>query len=216
MASISSDPDDTPDFVYEPLQPDEIRILQLAPGHNEDTLIGELSVANIEDNAIKYDALSYMWGDPAPAGKIYISGKALPIASNLTVALHHLRYTEKPLIIWIDAICINQQNYDERAKQVQLMRKLYNRADTVRIWINEPGVDRDCDAVVALQNFPKVLRDKNEELTSMGEDPSFWDPLVPIFANQYWKRVWYGITCELFTLTSSDFCSQIQGYNKKC
>jgi hypothetical protein len=60
------------------------------------------------------------------------------------------------------------------------------------------------------------LRDKNEELTSMGEDPSFWDPLVPIFANQYWKRVWYGITCELSTLTSSDFCSQIQGYNKKC
>jgi hypothetical protein len=198
MASISSSLDATPDFVYEPLQPDEIRILQLAPDHKGHALIGKLSIANIEDSAIKYDALSYMWGDPAPADRIYISGKALLIASNLTVALHHLRHADKSLSIWIDAICIDQQNYDERAEQVQLMRKLYKRADTVRIWINEPGIDSKCDAVTALQNFPRVGNDPIALLKSMGEDPIFWDPVVPIFANKYWNRAWYGIAFVLF------------------
>ena len=104
----------------------------MAPGNKDDALIGELLVANFDDNAIEYDALSYMWGDPAPTD-IWISDKALPIANNLTTALQHLRYDGKPLIIWIDAICIDQQNNDERAEQVPLMRLLYKRASTVRI-----------------------------------------------------------------------------------
>jgi hypothetical protein len=216
MASSFPGPDATPDLLYEPLQPGEIRILHLAPGSKDDTLIGELSIANIEHSAIEYDALSYMWGDPAPAGRIYISGKALPVASNLTMALQYLRYDDKPLIIWIDAICIDQQNYDERAEQVQLMRKLYRRANTVRIWIYEPDIDRDCDAIIALHNFPRALHNDHEKCKSMGKNPSFWDPLIPMFRNEYWNRVWYGITLNLFTSAFSDFCFQMQGYNKKC
>jgi hypothetical protein len=210
MASISPGSVATPVFVYESLQPSEIRILQLAPGSKDDTLVGELSIANIEDDTIYYDALSYMWGDPAPVGTIYLSGKALSIASNLTIALRHLRYAEKPLVIWIDAICINQQNYDERAKQVQLMRKLYNRANTVRIWINEPGIDRDCDAVVALQNFPEVGFDPDGILKSMGENPSFWGPVSVIFENEYWDRVWYETTSKLFKLAFLTFVLKLK------
>jgi hypothetical protein len=194
MASISLDSDATPDFVYEPLQPGEIRILQLAPGNKGDTLIGDLLTVDFENNAIEYDALSYMWGDPTPTDRIYLSDKALPLASNLTIALQHLRCASKPLIIWVDAICIDQQNYDERATQVQFMRILYRGASTVRIWIHEPGVDSDCAAMRALQSFPKDLKNDDSEVRkSMGDDPSFWDPLIPIFTNEYWKRAWYDV-----------------------
>jgi hypothetical protein len=204
MASMPPDSDALQDFVYEPLQPDQIRILQLAPGHKDDTLVGELLVSSFNDNAIEYDALSYMWGDPAPADRIYLSGKTLPIASNLATALHHLRYVDKPLIIWIDAICIDQQNNDERAKQVLLMRHLYKLASIVRIWINEPGVDSKCDAVIALQNFPVDLSNDDERVKSMGDEPTFWDPIVPIFTNKYWTRAWYDLVQIICFCTFTD------------
>jgi hypothetical protein len=216
MASMSPNPDATRDFVYGPLQADEIRILHLGPGNKSDALTGELHVSKFDDNAIEYDALSYMWGDPAPADRIYLSGKALPIASNLTTALRHMRYIDKPLVIWIDAICIDQKNYGERAKQVPYMRLLYKRASTVRIWINEPDVDSKCDAVVALQNFPKTLITPEEQVESMGDDPTFWDPLVPIFTNTYWTRAWYDILQVIYMCTFADFIVRFQGYNKKC
>jgi hypothetical protein len=209
MASMPPDPDALQDFVYEPLQPDQIRILQLAPGHKGDTLVGELLVSSFNDNAIDYDALSYMWGDPAPADRISLSGKTLPIASNLTTALHHLRYSDKPLIIWIDAICIDQQNNDERARQVPLMRHLYKRASIVRIWINEPSVDSKCDAVVALQNFPVDLTNDDERVKSMGDEPTFWDPLVPIFTNKYWMRAWYDVVQIIYFYIFTDSAVQI-------
>ncbi|KAF2034246.1 hypothetical protein EK21DRAFT_41779, partial [Setomelanomma holmii] len=81
------------------------------------------------------DALSYMWGDPTPTDKIKLQGTPLPIANNLATALRSLRYADKSLLTWIVAICINQQDLSERSKHVQLMRQLYRRAATVRVWI---------------------------------------------------------------------------------
>ncbi|KAH7071885.1 heterokaryon incompatibility protein-domain-containing protein [Paraphoma chrysanthemicola] len=175
---------------YQPLGVDQIRILRLLPGYKEDDLKGELSTVSIDDTAQCFDALSYMWGDPAPAGMIELSGLPLPIASNLAIALRHLRYVDKPLVIWIDAICINQEDLDERSRQVQLMRQLYRRADVVRIWINEPLVDSQSDAVRALQNFDGVSKTADDLWYGLGPDPSFWDPVAPLFRNRYWGRAW--------------------------
>jgi hypothetical protein len=61
--------------------------------------------------------------------------------------------------------------------------------------------------VVALQNFPHALYDEDEVLKSMGENPSFWDPVIPIFVNEYWDRAWYGMAFTLFAWASSNLCS---------
>jgi hypothetical protein len=188
-----------PSFVYEPLEPGQIRVLQLAPGQKDDFFSGELITANIDDDALKYDALSYMWGDPAPMNTIYLSGKALPIASNLNTALHYLRYTDKPLVIWIDAICINQKDEIERAGQVQLMRRLYSGASMVRVWIDEPSIDGNSQVVAALIRFYEEVNAMyiaNNDLarsfvTGLGDDPRFWAPIMPIYTNEYWSRAWY-------------------------
>jgi hypothetical protein len=200
-ASSTSNP--APSFVYEPLEPGQIRVLQLAAGKKGDIVSGELLIANIDDDSLKYDALSYMWGDPAPTNTIYLSGKALPIASNLNTALHYLRYTDKTLIIWIDAICINQEDEIERAEQVQLMRRLYSGASTVRVWINEPDIDANSQAVAALKRFHVAVdaihnsNDFNASLESkLGEDPNFWTPVMPIFSTEYWGRAWYGSSTQ--------------------
>jgi hypothetical protein len=199
-----------PSFVYEPLEPSQIRVLRLSAGEKGDALSGELIIAKIDDNNLEYDALSYMWGDPAPTNNIHLSGKALPIASNLNTALHYLRYTDKPLSIWIDAICINQEDDTERAEQVQLMRRLYSGASMVRVWIDEPNIDSKSQAVAALVRFYEEFSamysdnlniDRSSE-SMLGDNPRFWAPITPIFTNAYWGRVWYGSSTRRLCVVS--------------
>lgn len=88
-----------------------------------------------------YEALSYTWSS---SGKIWISNsptpiicdnKHLDIPKSLETALSHLRNPQESRIIWADAICINQQDDDEKTHQVRLMRDIYRSAKMVIIWL---------------------------------------------------------------------------------
>ncbi|CAO2653705.1 Nn.00g031160.m01.CDS01 [Neocucurbitaria sp. VM-36] len=184
MTSVSREPES---YAYQPLDPRQIRIFTLNPGDSESPLSGDLLIISVDDDDLVYDALSYMWGDPSPADVIYLAGRALPIAANLTIALHHLRYTHKPLTIWIDAICINQDDTTERMLQIQLMRFIFTRANIVRIFINEPDVDERSEALSALIHFSDA---SDHEVETLGPNPGFWDPVAKIFSNPYWNRAW--------------------------
>lgn len=188
----------TTNFEYVPLKSGQIRVLQLSSGRKGDAFVGRLITTQLDHDTMEYDALSYMWGDPTPVDVIWLAGKALPIASNLARALAHLRYEAKSLMIWIDAICIDQKNNYELAEQVQRMRRVYKSAKMVRVWIHEPGLDQTSKAMLSLQKF----RQKEEigvghedvydsDDTSLGDDPAFWEPVLPLFGNAYWKRAWY-------------------------
>ncbi|KAF1850710.1 uncharacterized protein K460DRAFT_271573 [Cucurbitaria berberidis CBS 394.84] len=174
-------------YEYQPLGPGEIRILRLRPGSDGSALSGDLLVVPIHADYLVYDALSYMWGDSTPTDVIYLSDEVLPIAANLTAALHHLRYIHRPLVLWVDAISINQDDIAERELQIRIMRQIFSLADTVRIWINEPDVDDTNEAVSALKDFSNA---SDREFEELGPNPSFWDPVVPIFSNPYWNRAW--------------------------
>lgn len=75
-----------------------------------------------------YEALSYVWdiiGDPVDI-KIGPSGSdRLFITQNLATALPYLRYENEIRTLWIDAICINQQDLRERSSQVRIMGDIY-------------------------------------------------------------------------------------------
>ncbi|KAH7084175.1 heterokaryon incompatibility protein-domain-containing protein [Paraphoma chrysanthemicola] len=177
-----------PRVIYEPLKSRQIRILELQPGHGTEPFRGRFIIASI-DRKVKYDALSYMWGDPAPVDEIFVDGGAIPLASNLSTALRYIRNCKKPkpVRIWIDAICINQDDVREREQQVAMMRTVYSNAQTVRIWINEPNLVEDDPAVAALCEF----RHSPEHVTSLRADNiSFWKPVFPLFTNDYWNRLW--------------------------
>jgi hypothetical protein len=130
-----------------------------------------------------------MWGDATQADRVVVDGAVIPIAWNLARALEYLRDFKgpEPLRIWIDAICIDQGNSDERAEQVAMMRSIYRNANCVRIWINKPSLDKQSEAVAALKSFQ---HDRETETYGLGGDISFWDPVIPIFKNGYWSRVW--------------------------
>ncbi|KAH8665829.1 heterokaryon incompatibility protein-domain-containing protein, partial [Tricladium varicosporioides] len=130
-------------FEYKPLDlsKNEIRLISISPASwASDKLEGRLFHVPLEE-APPYEALSYVWGShqleksqPVPS----TSGTFdFHLNSNLEAALRYLRYPKKKLVIWIDAICINQYNTEERNEQVSKMRLIYKGAQEVRVWLGE-------------------------------------------------------------------------------
>jgi hypothetical protein len=161
----------------------DIRILELLPGSFSDPLHCVLRVAAIETDPV-YDALSYMWGDPSPTGRIILDGEAFPVTQSLENALRHVRLRESVRHLWADAVCINQRDMKERGNQVHLMKEVYSRSKIVRVWIDidlppdDPGVRK----LLTLQ--------PQQTVDVLGDVPEFWHQLLPLLQNPYWDRLW--------------------------
>ncbi|KAI3531656.1 HET domain-containing protein [Colletotrichum filicis] len=125
-------------FQYEPLDLGirSFRLLILYPG--DDEIRCDIFQAVLEpDDIIPYEALSYAWGGIDRTESITASGKRLPVTERLFTALVHLR-TQQARILWVDAICIDQDNFAERGHQVGQMAGIYRQAEQVLIWLG-PG-----------------------------------------------------------------------------
>jgi hypothetical protein len=83
-----------------------------------------------------YEALSYEWGDPAQRRHdIYINEEQVSIRENLWLALR--RVTQPNVFLWVDALCINQDDVVERAQQLAVMGDIFAGAERVRVWLGE-------------------------------------------------------------------------------
>ncbi|KAM7188397.1 Heterokaryon incompatibility protein (HET) domain containing protein [Rhypophila sp. PSN 637] len=120
-----------------------------------------------------YKALSYVWGDDSEANKrpILVNNVEVRVTLNLTLALRRLRahHTKdlqnnnntnseddndaKTLVIWVDAVCINQSDNDERASQVALMGRIYKSCSQVCVWLGPIG----CEDVPTCLNWDDLL-----------------------------------------------------------
>ncbi|KAK0634143.1 heterokaryon incompatibility, partial [Immersiella caudata] len=81
-----------------------------------------------------YDALSYTWGNLAKTHEMKIGDASLPITTNLYMALRELR-RKHTLTLWVDAVCIDQSNCQERNHQVRMMRRIFSNASSVIVWL---------------------------------------------------------------------------------
>lgn len=161
----------------------DLRILELLPGSFGDPLECRLRVAAIESHPV-YDALSYMWGDLSLKGKIILDGEAFPVTGSLENALRHMRLRDSVRYLWADAVCINQRDVKERGNQVHLMKEIYSRSKTVRVWID---VDLPAEDPVVRKLFTLQLQGTVDQL---GDDPEVWKLFLPLLRNPYWDRLW--------------------------
>jgi hypothetical protein len=93
----------------------EIRLLELAPGKFDDTIVMRLIPCNIvADNPHAYEALSYCWGTEITSRVAVLDGIPISITANLDSALRHLRLTIVKRTMWVDAISIDQKATQER------------------------------------------------------------------------------------------------------
>lgn len=92
------------------------------------------SVVALDDQP-QFEALSYVWGNPTSDAVVELEGRAVRVTSNLHSALKHLRRSGEERIIWADALCIDQENNEERSHQVSLMQHIYTQASAVVIYL---------------------------------------------------------------------------------
>lgn len=164
-----------------PADGESIKLLHLQP--NEDThavIECALETAVLSDD-LKYEALSYTWGDPLPVRSIFITtrGSRMPIdiRENLHDCLLSVRKADEPRKLWIDAICINQEDKFEKGHQIKHMPDIYSTASQVLAWLGESD-DRSGE-FLAYVNEPGpisfvrlvILKDK-------------------FFQRPYWNRTW--------------------------
>jgi hypothetical protein len=137
----------TPLYTYEALcTPDAVRVLLLQPSHDFSADI-ECNIiqyrrselfSNVDD--IKhYDAMSYTWGTQKFTRRLLCNTKSsyLMITPNVDSMLRHLRKKAIPRYLWIDAVCLNQEDTSEKDEQIPLMRDIYYQSRKVRIWLGE-------------------------------------------------------------------------------
>jgi Heterokaryon incompatibility protein (HET) len=126
------------DQLYSQLDPRsrEIRLIQLLPGSYDDYVCCHMVVVSLS-NEPKYKALSYTWGDLQITLPICVDGCILSSTLNLESALRQFRQRNEVVILWIDAICINQLDNGERTQQVALMGDIYSQSQEVVIWLGK-------------------------------------------------------------------------------
>jgi len=124
-------------FKYTALNEGEIRIIELQPGDDIPNIQGSLKVASIGSSTPKqYSALSYCWGpDSQPRRTISLDDQWFEVRQSLLGALQQLRSRDECARLWIDAICINQEDEEEKKSQLPLMSSIYSKAETVEIWL---------------------------------------------------------------------------------
>ena len=131
-------------YQYTPLNDDlkEIRLLTLHEGSfKADIRISIHTAPLTPDNIPTYEALSYVWGSLENQISIQVGVHTLAVTQNLAEALPYLRYRDKPRVLWIDAICVDQQDLKERSRQVRRMADIYRLADRVIVWLGPCNKD---------------------------------------------------------------------------
>ncbi|KAL8838507.1 MAG: hypothetical protein Q9176_005059 [Flavoplaca citrina] len=191
------------EYSYESLPAEGwIRILELHPEPR--SILCTLVDRRFADVSLTYEALSYVWGSDALQNRVSITcnGCILSIGANLANALTHVRQESRSRLLWVDAICINQKDAQERSLQVQRMGDIYMNAVRVIVWL---GVDPNNEAEQSfnlIQDTNTFLAEQLQEYRNIDEIPPIphhdsidagpekWDMVRRLMDLAWFSRVW--------------------------
>lgn len=165
-----------------------------------------------------YAALSYTWGgNDTPNCDIVINGNRVSVRSNLEAALRCLRerkIIQSGLLIWIDALCINQADIQERNHEVKRMRTIYKTACEVVVWLGNEG-DNSSKAITLIkalskaadEESPATLQGLMETLPDVFKEGA-WQALGQLMYRPYWERVWIMQEMAMGSPNTPIFCGK--------
>ncbi|CAI9629832.1 hypothetical protein GT037_007180 [Alternaria burnsii] len=181
---------------------DEIRLLEIT---SVEPIVCKLSIVSLLDKP-EFSALSYTWGDASVTEPIIVEGRSIAVTTSLTYALKavYFQWTEGCCSddnsghrIWVDAVCINQPDVQEKNSQIPLMYKIYTSAQRTFCWIGLPIPDLLDAFDIFTYLFQEIdSRSKNEQegenlLKTIDVDLMALVPRMNnLFFTQYWRRMW--------------------------
>ncbi|KAE8330165.1 heterokaryon incompatibility protein-domain-containing protein [Aspergillus sergii] len=185
----------------------EIRLLTILPSPQSEAPIEcSLQVASL-DAFPRYEAISYVWGDIQKKNDILLDGRTIQVPTNVRRILHRLRHRKQRRVIWIDYVCINQDNVAEKNTQVPLMGAIYANATSVIAIISLDNLSYNPTDAIAWMKVPDIERRKWKEecrriksgvnrvsvehekflVVFVGNIACFYSNFL---AAKYWTRMW--------------------------
>lgn len=178
---------------------------------NEAPLRCQLSVADLESGP-EYAALtlSYVWGPFAsPPQHVYCGDVAIPITTNCYSVLRHLRSTNGTLNIWIDAVCINQEDVNDKMQRIGIMGDIYSKAQKTYVWLGEGTATTD--RVMRYLKRVGFLEQYYQDGQSMQQRLEVEEPRVWAAFWTYYKSMWgFGRSTIPY---SAGTILEVDGYN---
>jgi Heterokaryon incompatibility protein (HET) len=178
---------------FKPLQGSEIRLVRIRREENGYTGC-ELQHFELTES-LEFTALSYVWGDEPAPQPIWINNKTYKVTKNLYDALQVLPdvVSEKHNgWVWIDAICINQENTIEQSKQVPRMSQIYSLARSTMYWLG-PNAPANFNLVLLVANNMTALQELKLSQLRDAHKPGFilfMQAVLECIQNEWFTRVW--------------------------
>lgn len=179
----------------------EFRLLKLSAGIEEMPLEGVIQHCSL-DSPGQYKALSYCWGSHIKPFKLNTPEGTLSLTTPLYTAIRRMREPQDSILIWADAICIDQSNNDEKAIQIRLMQSIFQLSECVYAWIGDERDKSDqaietlmqiCTLAVNRDVWPKNLRPVPTSWAGKkipcDNDP-IWDAIENLLRRDWFSRVW--------------------------
>ncbi|KAK4441896.1 heterokaryon incompatibility protein-domain-containing protein [Podospora aff. communis PSN243] len=218
-------------FTYTPLRdPSDLRLLKLDRPQNEDRITASLLLSPTTTGSdgrlksdIPYTALSYTWGETTRRVPITVDGKRFLVTESLFAALEQLRWNtlDEPLVLWIDAVCINQEDNTEKAHQVARMGAIYEGSTRVLVWLGPEadGSDLAMQKLQEMNDFWESYKQNGASTAAIRElletydggivgapdmetaDPRPWLAIQSLFRRPWWQPVW--VIQEATTITET-------------
>jgi len=193
----------------------EIRLLDLVPGEFNTPISCILRIVSLDDEP-KFEALSYVWGEEKSKNPITVDGRPTEITANLEAALRALRHTDTLRTLWIDAICINQEDVGEKNIQLPLMGKIYTGASRVLAWMGPSNPDIELtiswfqtyvwkehtEASQFWLNLDEAA--KSDLKATLAKECAIYRAskgYADIWTSPYWARMW---TCQEYSLPAEE------------
>jgi hypothetical protein len=190
-----------PSYQYQPLALGEIRLLQLLPPRPDIAddpirfriIHTTFARCNVLDSFFSYEALSYVWGGDRTAA-VSCDDHEIMVTPNLVSALIQLRrkmsnFTGLHRTLWVDSICINQNDAVERGHQVRLMREIYSNAVGVIVWLGGSQEVQNLVTLVQQGHLPLTDMDLSFNVSRVYHE-SWSNAVSKVFDKAWFQRVW--------------------------
>lgn len=171
-----------------------MRLLEIHPGERAQSLVTDLHVATLTLNGAvveslgeirPYDALSYSWGLETETAVFRCGDVEVEALLPAYDAIIHLRDTRSPRFVWVDALCIDQFNDDEKSTHVSQMSKIYCMARNVVVWL---GTKEQCGGR-AIEHLDQYARNTHSADCQPGTRDWLSDVVV-LLTRPWFRRTW--------------------------
>ncbi|OJJ40152.1 hypothetical protein ASPWEDRAFT_22358 [Aspergillus wentii DTO 134E9] len=207
-------------YRYAPVAESEIRLVTITEAEQGKL---EATIQHVDldpEDPLKYTALSYCWGNPTSRIDVPCDGKLLSITASLHEALCEIIHFSPNKTLWIDQICINQEDNADKSAQVKKMNLIYDKAETVLAWLGPASkstalgvnfvkkvgdialttatdmfrwddyVDNEEHSATRLERKEEYTQEKSHELGIPFDDLASWDAFSEFFDKPWYQRMW--------------------------